>query len=340
MEKKIMISIKSPTIVHTNSNRLSVVLNRIKIKYLVSVCCLFTCTGLYSQIDVLYSQYMNNMLNINPAYAGSRAGDNVTALYRKQWLNIEGAPTSFSLSWDRGTEDIGDGLHQKFQPVSYGLQLYSDRLGVESSQGFQSFYSYRIKFPTSYFAFGVSAGVMSYKALYSQVSTIDGGDPSFQEDVNSFLPTVGIGTMYATLNWYVGLSAPALLKTRIRDNRYKLTTAEGRFFLTGGYIFDVSDYLKLKPSILIKEIKGEPFSFDFNMNAWVMNSVGFGVSYRVNDAVVGMFQLQVTPQITVGYAYDYITSSLKTFSTGSHELLLRFEFNRPKYQHILSPRYY
>ena len=316
-------------------------LTRLKMRWLFSGCFLFLGTALQGQQEVMYSQYMNNMININPAYTGNRAGDNITSLYRKQWVNIEGAPTTFSLSWDRGTEDIGEGLHQTFSPVSYGLQLYSDKLGIESSQGIQAFYSYRIRFSESFLTLGVSGGVMNYRAAYSQVSTSQGGDPLFQEDVSAFEPTAGIGALYATLHWYVGLSAPALLKTKMDDNNYRITTvANSQYFLTTGYIFEVSENLKLKPSLLLKAIKGESLHFNVNLNAWIQNTVGLGVSYRPNDALVGLFQLQVNPWISIGYSYDYLLSNLKTFSTGSHELMLRYEFNRPKNQHILSPRYY
>jgi len=339
-ENKVMIPLKRKRMLH-NTNNLTVRSTRLKIQWLLCGCMLFFGATLGAQSEAMYSQYMNNMIIINPAYAGSRAGDNITSLSRIQWVNVVGAPRSFSLSWDRGSEDIVEGLHQTFTPVSYGLQLYSDQLGIETSQGFQAFYAYRIKFYNSMLSFGVSAGAMSYRAAYSQVTTIQGGDQVFQEDVSAILPTVGMGAMYATTNWYVGLSAPALLKTSIKNNQYQVTAAANSYyFLTGGYIFDVSDNLKLKPSLLLKAIQAEPIHVDINLNAWIQNTVGLGISYRGNSDMVGMFQVRVTPQITLGYAYDYQTTYLNTFSSGSHELLLRFEFNRPKNQFFISPRYY
>jgi len=321
-------------------NKTLAIVHNIAMKCMLCGCLLFCSISINAQVEVMYSQYMNNMLNINPAYAGNRAGDNITSLYRKQWVNVEGAPTSYSLSWDRGTEDIGDGLYNKFHPVSYGLQIYSDKLGVETSHGFQAFYSYRIKFNQSFLSLGLSGGVINYNAAYSQVSTSNGGDDSFAEDVHAFLPTAGLGILYVNMHWYAGLSVPALLKTKVRNNSYSFTASNSSYFLTGGYILDVTEYLKLKPSFLIKAIQGESIYYDLNLNAWINNSVGLGVSYRPKDAVVGIFQLQLSPRITLGYAYDYLLSYLRYFSSGSHELLIRYEFNRPKNQHILSPRYF
>jgi len=314
--------------------------NRLKLLWVLCCCFLFAGIPLRAQQEVMYSQYMYNMININPAYAGNRVGDNITSLYRKQWVNIVGAPKAFSLSWDKGTEDDA-GLHYKSSPVGYGLQLYSDQLGIETSQGVQGFYSYRLKFRESFLVFGVSAGVMNYRAAYSKVSTSQGGDPLFQEDVNAILPTVGIGAMYSTMHWYAGLSVPALLKTKINFDKSQITSAaNNQYFLTGGYIFDVSEDLKIKPSLLLKAVKGESLHYDVNINAWIQNTVGLGVSYRANDALVGMFEIRITPQLTLGYAYDYLISNLKTFSTGSHELMMKIEFNQPKNFRVISPRYY
>ncbi len=339
-KRRTRVQLSSKTILAMIINSVIPGFDSVIIRFLVCFVSLFAVTSARGQVAIMYSQYMNNMLNINPAYTGNRAGDNVTALYRKQWVNIEGAPTSFSLSWDRGTDDVGDGLHQQAKPVSFGVQLYSDRLGVEISQGFQSFYSYRIKLQRSYIAFGLSAGVMNYQGLYSKVGTYQGSDPRFQTDIKGFFPTAGVGVLYANMNWYVGLSAPALLKTKIENDVNKITAADGRYFLTAGYIFTASDYMKIKPSILLRQVQGESLSYNLNVNAWFLGTVGAGISYRPKDALVGMVQVQVAPQVSIGYAYDYLISSLGMLSAGSHELMIRYEFNRPRSQYVVSPRYY
>jgi type IX secretion system PorP/SprF family membrane protein len=285
-----------------------------------------------AQQEPMYSQYMFNMLQINPAYAGNRAVDNITNLYRKQWIGIPNSPSTAALSWDKRKEDSS---------VGYGLQIYNDRLGVESSTGIQAFYSYKIPFEKSSLTFGLSGGALYYYAAFSQVTTVQSGDPVFQEDVRGILPTAGFGLLYSAEKWYVGLSAPALLKTKIISSYNVITSeASNHYFLTGGYIYNVSSVLKLKPSVMVKAVSGAPIEYDLNLNAWLNDVVGLGVSYRTNDAFVGMFELQISPEIRLGYAYDYTISNLKTYSKGTHELLLRYEFGNPKVQRILSPRYY
>lgn len=304
----------------------------LKIQILLLLCLVLFASPAKAQQEPMYSQYMFNMLNVNPAYAGNRAVDNISLLYRKQWLNIPGAPSTGTVSWDRRQEGTN---------IGYGIQLYNDQIGIESTSGAQAFYSYKIPFSSSSLSFGLSAGVLNYRAAYSQVQTTTGGDPLFQEDVQGWLPTVGIGALFATDNWYLGLSVPALLRTKINTFNQSVTTgANNHYFLTGGYIFNMSESFKLKPSVMVKAVTGAPLEYDLNLNGWIQDVVGVGVSYRTNDAFVGMFEIQISPQLRLGYAYDYLISNLKTYSKGTHELMLRYEFNGKKNQQILSPRYY
>jgi type IX secretion system PorP/SprF family membrane protein len=306
--------------------------NLLKILVMSCLCLILSCNLLKAQQEPMYSQYMFNMLQINPAYAGNRAVDNVTTLYRKQWVGVEDAPATASLSWDRRQEESN---------VGYGLQLYNDRLGIETTTGIQAFYSFRIPFEKSFLSFGLSGGALIYRAAFSTVKTTQGGDPLFQEDISSFLPTAGVGILYATESWYTGFSVPALLQTKINTNNSLSTySADNHYFLTGGYVFTVSEALKLKPSVLLKAVRGAPFGYDLNLNAWIQDVVGLGASYRVGDAFVGMFELQISPDFRLGYAYDYAISKLQPYSKGTHELMLRYEFKTQKNQRILSPRYY
>ena len=308
------------------------VLSNIKV---IVILCIFLFAGntLRAQQEPMYSQYMFNLLQINPAYAGNRAVDNITTSFRKQWVGIDNAPTTSTLSWDRRIEGSN---------VGYGLQLYNDQLGIETTSGLQGFYSFRVPFKNSFLSFGLSGGVLNYRAAFSTASTTQGGDPLFQADVNYWLPTAGVGVLYASDKWYAGFSIPALFQTKINtDNNSLVTTsANNHYFLTAGYVFECSESFKLKPSVLMKAVKGAPFQYDLNVNAWILDIVGLGASYRTGDAYVGMFELQISQAFRLGYAFDYTISNLQRYSKGTHELMLRYEFNKQRTNRILSPRYY
>jgi len=289
---------------------------------LASLLC--TCNLLKAQQEPMYSQYMFNMLHINPAYAGSRAADNITLLYRNQWIGLAGAPKTGAFSWDKRADDSN---------VGYGLEVYSDKLGIETTTGFQAFYSYHLPFENSYLSLGLSGGLLNYRAAYSEAVTNTGGDPVYQTDINSWLPTAGFGMVYVTPVWYVGLSIPALLNTKVSAKGAVTSSgfgANNHYFLTGGYDFVLDENMKLKPSVMIKAVKGSPVQYDINTMWWFKDKLGLGVSYRHADAVVGLLEVQITPKLRLGYSYDYTISDFRTYNQGTHELMLRWEIPNSK----------
>lgn len=289
---------------------------------LASLLC--TCNLLKAQQEPMYSQYMFNMLHINPAYAGSRAVDNITLLYRNQWVGLAGAPRTGTFSWDRRADDSN---------VGYGLEVYSDKLGIETTTGLQAFYSYHLPFENSYLSLGLSGGLLNYKVAYSEAVTNTGGDPVYQTDINSWLPTAGFGMVYVTPVWYVGLSIPALLNTKVSAKGAVTSSgfgANNHYFLTGGYDFVLDENMKLKPSVMIKAVKGSPVQYDINTMWWFKDKLGLGLSYRHADAVVGLLEVQITPKLRLGYSYDYTISDFRTYNQGTHELMLRWEIPNSK----------
>jgi len=293
---------------------------------------ILTAQTINAQQEAMYSQYMFNMLHVNPAYAGDRAVDNVNLMYRKQWVNIDGAPVTASLSWDR---------RQEKSNIGYGLQIINDKLGIENSLMIKGFYSYRLPFESSALAFGVSGGVLNYQAKFAEVITHTGGDPSFMENVNKFMPSVGVGALFSSDIFYVGISVPDLLETKFnRNNDVVELSPNIHYFLSTGGIFRVTEGFKLKPSVMLKAVAGAPLEFDYNLNAWFNDVIGVGVSYRPDNAFVGMFELQVSNGFRLGYAYDYSISNLNKYSKGTHEIMLRYEFSKSKYKRVYSPRYY
>lgn len=293
-------------------------------------------TGTISaQQEPQYTQYMFNLLNINPAYAGNREVHNITLLYRNQWTGIEGAPRTGTLSWDHRSTNSN---------VGYGIQVGNDKLGVENTTFLKGFYSYRIPFKNSSLSLGIDAGVLNYRADYTKINTSTSGDPLFQDNVNKYMPRVGVGGLYESDRFYIGLSVPDLLNTKVVDNDELVHfVPKPHFYLNGGVMFDLSQSVKLKPSLLVKAVSGAPIQCDINLNSWFNNTLGFGLSYRTNDAIIGSFELQLAPFVRLGYAYDYSINRLKTYNnSGTHEIMLRFEFNNgnSNKDKVLSPRYY
>jgi type IX secretion system PorP/SprF family membrane protein len=288
-----------------------------------------------AQQQPMYSQYMFNMMNINPAYTGIRETPNATLLIRSQWTSFAGAPKTGNFTYDNG---VGKKNH------SWGGQMYYDKIGIESTTGVQGFYSYMAPFENATLSLGMSFGVMNYNIDYKDTNPFDPGDPGLTYAVNRFLPTAGAGALLSGKRWWVGLSAPALFKTKVTSNEQASVEgagAEGHYFLSAGYVFPVSETVVLKPSTLLKGTSGAPLQADFNLNAWFNDMIGVGASYRTGSAVVGMFEYKHKEKFRFGYAYEYNTSYLNNYSGGTHELMLRYDLPaRQETKRELAPKYF
>lgn len=294
-------------------------------------------TRSYAQQDAMYTQYMFNTLAINPAYAGSRNVLSVTGLFRSQWVGVDGAPETQTLSFDTAIPD---------KRVGIGFQAFNDKIGITKTTGAFATYAYRIRMETSTLAFGIQGGVTNFRANFADVQLNTGSIPdvAFSQNVNTFLPNFGTGVYFNSDKFYVGLSAPHLLNNTLTNNSTIVTNGliskqYLHLFLASGYVFDIGQDFKLKPSFLLKGVRGAPIELDVNANFWIKDVIAVGGQYRSNADVSAMFEAQVSPQIRIGYSYDRSVTRLVNYNSGSHELMLRYEFGFEN-DRILAPRYF
>ncbi|MDB5211401.1 MAG: hypothetical protein JWQ30_2228 [Sediminibacterium sp.] len=288
-----------------------------------------------AQQHPMYSQYMFNMMNINPAYAGSRGVGTMTALYRNQWEGIDGAPKTASLGFD---------MPIKEKKIGIGFQLYDDKLGIERTSGFNASYAFRIQLTESgTLSLGLQAGLLNYRANFTESVLFTPTDPAFSKNISGILPAAAAGIYYNSDKFYFGISTPALLKTKIDyDGVAQVTGVTGRdlhLYATSGFVVNLNRDLVLKPSVMVKAVSGAPIEYDLNANLWIQNAIAFGFSYRTGDAYVGMAELQLSRQLRLGYAYDKTFNGLGNLNTGTHELMLRMEFGTTNGK-VASPRYF
>lgn len=288
--------------------------------------------SLNAQSEPMYSQYMFNMSAINPAYAGSRGAVNLNYFGRSQWSGITGAPKTNSISLD-GSNIKGN--------MGLGVQVYNDQIGVFKRNGMNLMASSRVKISDiGVLSGGIQLGVLNQRNNLSDVANVyDRNDPKFQENKSVTDATLGAGVFYNTDKFYAGISIPNVLNSSNLNTTNSQKTSFKHLFIAAGYVFDLSDDVKLKPSSLMKIVSGAPVQFDFNTNLWLKDMIGLGVSYRTGDAVVGMAELQLNKNLRIGYAYDYTFSALKAFTTGSNEIMFRYEFGKDT-KNIKSTRYF
>lgn len=286
---------------------------------------------MHGQQDPQYTQYMYNMNVVNPAYAGSKEGLSFGLLYRNQWSKIDGGPETGTFF---GHTPIGNNL-------GLGLSVISDNIGPVKETNAYVDVSYTLNLGGEHkLAFGVKAGATFHDIGLSDIDIIDEDDIFLNQDISSTTPNIGAGFFYYTNKYYVSLSVPNLLSSVHLDSDGRNIGSETQhYFLTGGYVFDLSPNTELKPSVLVKSAFDAPTSFDVNLNARFFKKFEIGASYRLDDSFSGLVNFALTDGLRIGYAYDAISSDIKKYSPASHEVMILFDLNFPK-RVSRSPRYF
>ena len=302
-----------------------------KLSLLVILICILGTSIVTAQQDPQYTQYMYNMNVVNPAYAGSKEALSLTALYRKQWSGLEGAPETITFS---GHSPISD-------KVGLGLSAIKDELGPVKETNVYADFSYTLQMSESlYLALGIKAGATFHDVGLTDLTTQDINDPFFSTDINNTYPNVGAGAFFYGDNFYIGLSVPNFLTSvHLDENGLKYGSETMHYFATAGYVFQVNENFKLKPSTMGKSAFDAPLSFDVNLNALFYEKFEIGASYRLEDSFAGMVGFQATDFLRIGYAYDHVVSELDVVTNASHEVILTFDLIF-KQKSLRSPRYF
>jgi len=292
----------------------------------------------WSQQDVQYSQYMYNMSVVNPAYTTGDLGMiKMGVLHRTQWVGVEGGPSSTNVFVHTS---VGNN-------VELGVSLVNDNIGdVLTENNINGDFAYKLRLnPSSLLSFGIKAGVGLFDANFNGFELESGDqstDVSFNENINQTFFNVGFGFYYNTNRFYAGVSVPNFIKSKyLDDNSTEYKGAEEvHYYLTSGYVFDLNESLKIKPSVLLKAVKGAPLVMDMNVNFMYNDKFEFGVGYRVKDEIGAMVSFRVLPELRVGYAYEYTNSNLNTFSSGSHEFCILYDLDTLINGYNKSPRFF
>lgn len=284
-----------------------------------------------AQQEVMISQYLFNGLLLNPAYAGSHPYLSSSALHRNQWLGIQGAPTSQIWAADGpiagGALGIG-GLAQR------------DQIGISTSLDVSLNVCYRMRLPVGHWAWGLRVGGTNYRANLADAVIWDLGDPAYEAGLaQAFVPKVGVGTYYHNERFYLGLSVPVVYAFEEPLHAGAGTLFEPHAYFQSGAVFHSTRNLTLKPSFLVKYTEAAPIEVDFNLHAFLNERFCLGAGYRSGAMWVAMAEFQLNNHFRVGYAHDFTTTPLQSLQSGTHEVMLGWDWG-PSLVKSRSPRYF
>lgn len=317
----------------------------------------------YGQQDPMFTKYMFNSLVFNPAYAGSHDYLSIRGLYRDQWLGIDGAPTTQTLTVHSPAGDR----------VGVGLSLVNDKIGSTGSSTANVSYAYRVPFGRGRLSIGLQAGIQNWRSDWSDLKFKDPQqmDVVFNEGFNRWIPNFGAGVYYYAPRFYVGFSVPRLINFDLQKDRPSNVEVEEwarlyrHFFLSGGVVLPIAPGLMFKPSILIKSVGllgeftssqaattiGAPTEFDIDFSVLFYEALWVGVSFRSAfearafgglssfDSADIWAAYNLRNGLRLGVAYDFTISDLQTFTDGSFEVMLGYDFNFDG-KKINTPRYF
>ena len=289
----------------------------------------------YAQQDPVFNQYMNNLLTIQPAYAGMSGYINASVLSRIQWVGFDGAPFTSTLTIQ--------GPYRRYN-VGLGFSIVTDRYGPVRQTGFYGDYAFRISLEKDkYISFGIKGGFNRYEAVLTDLVVNDPNDPVAAFDINKkYMPNFGVGFLWHASDFFLGASVPKIFQNRINtESGEPVYLEEFNYYLMGGYVADIANNVKFKPTILARWSKNTPTVVDFTANVLFYERVWIGASYRLKNSYGLLFQIYVNEGVKLGYAYDLTTFVPSQYNAGTHEFMLSYDFpaKRKRFSRY-TPRYF
>lgn len=264
-----------------------------------------------------YTQYMDNLTPLNPAYSLLDKAGSVNTLVRKQWAGIDGAPTTFLFNGNMPIEQFN---------ASAGLVVLNDQFAIENQTEVNAYFAKSVQVGTNhYLGVSLNAGLRGYTANYSQ---LDAADPVFANDVRQTKPNVGFGIIYYSDKYYIGVSVPELTINSLGTAGIQNSSNfANHYYFSGAVLLNIDQDITFKPATLLSYAKGVPFIGDISGTFYMKNEFGIGLNYRTNSELATIVTYNVN-SFHIGYSYQFGTSSdnLGGFSNATHEITLGYRF--------------
>ena len=317
-----------------------------KTKLYILILLICASTMSYAQQNAQFNQYIFNELVINPAYAGTKELWNVNGIYSSQWNGMSGAPTTQTISLDGMTSN----------KVGIGVHIINDNIGAQSQQGIFGSYAYKIKLNENMkLSLGLAAGASYFTIDGSKLVSENPDDPAIPKTLVTKLKFDSkAGAFLYSNKFYAGFSVSDLLSDAFKSNEVLTPNQTRHYYLTSGYVFNLSENFKFKPSFLLKEDFKAPTNIDLNAFFLYRSRFWLGLSYRTGarmftsksldntlkykDAITIMAEININDSFRVGYAYTYTLGVFKEYP--GHEVSIGYYFPEKIPTSIKNVRYF
>jgi len=309
------------------------------LKGLVALAVVTLASNIKAQDYFNISQYMVHQPFVNPAAIGSYGTLNGAALYRQQWVGLDGAPS---------TQAINVNSPISISNSNLGFSIIRDQIGVNNKIDLSVNYAYNLTLnQNSKLAFGLAGMAVLNQSNFAQAEVNDANDPLFANNTRMHvMPNFQYGMYYYTNKMYVGVSLPKLLVNSVTSDSTSTDKATTKFdfrqmhyYINAGYKMELNESLDLNLSTLLKQVSGAPFQFDLNAQVVFSKKLGVGLSYRSSKEIVGLLSYQINEMFKLAYSYDFSLSNVGAYHSGSHEIMLLFKMPTREPLLIEPPRF-
>ncbi|MBL1279258.1 MAG: type IX secretion system membrane protein PorP/SprF [Fluviicola sp.] len=309
-------------------------------KNIITLLIIFVSTfNVSAQSDPMFTHYAFNTMAVNPAYAGNRGMFSATLLHRSQWIGVEGAPTTQTLT-------INSPIYKN--TLAMGLSVMNDRIGPVNTFSANVDIAYMLKLNSkNRLAFGIKGGITQFDRNLSSLTSTSTGDIAIANSSrNDLTYDFGFGLLYTNEHFYIGLSTPKILLSNYRNSINNVDPLGAKevqnFYFTAGGIFNLSKKIEWKPATFVRATYGAPITADLTNMLIFNKKFEIGAMWRWNDAVGILIGYTFKESLRIGYSYDFSYNFRTiTYNQGSHEVMLRYDlFYRGSKSKITSPRYF
>ena len=315
--------------------------------------------------DAHFSQFYYSPLTLNPALSGGfDGGIRALANYRDQWRSISTPYKTFAFSYDMSvlrkgplsnflgvglsvvSDKAGDtqlGLNQVNLSLAYHVRLSTYNMiaaGIQGGFGQQSMDFNKIKWGSQYNGTEYDPDLPSNETSYVN-------SKSYPDFAAGLQWTFSKGEIYSTANNQLNFNAGVSFYHVSQPNTSFYTTSIDNDKLPFKMVFHASSLIGFRnaktsiiPSFVYMQqgplkniLAGATFRYQLvDPSKYTGNikgaAVSLGCHYRIGDAVIPNFQLEVA-QYAVGVSYDVNISGLTAVTSGKGGLEVSLRFINP-----------
>ena len=263
---------------------------------------------------------------LNPAISGTKGLINAIVNYRMQWVGYEDAPRTSGIS-----------LHSRLFKGKMGAGIYmmQDKVGPAQQTNFGASYAFHFRFPDCELSAGISGNYSKYTLIGSKITLHNSQDPSIDQTISytTGVPDASAGIYLYNYRFHIGLSALHLMQSKVE--LYKADTVKHgiiryvpQIYASLGYNFSQNTDYIFENTLFCNYVKGAPLMLDYTLRVHYQQKIFTGVSVRLRDAVALHIGATLMEQLQVSYSYDVLISKFRNYSSGSHEIMLIYNFSK------------